>query len=218
MNRSSGFFITLDGPSGVGKTTVGGLLAEILGQQGLQVTLTSEPSPSEIGNLARYGTYEYRGLTLSLLIAADRYHHTETIISPALQRGHVVICDRYIPSSMVLDQLDGVDPAFVQTVYRYLPRPDLAVFLAADPMVCRARAAERGNHSRFQNTSIEGSKAEAALFKAIGLQLAKQCYPVLHVDLAGRTAAQIAAALADRFTSSSIGQEERGSLGIASEG
>lgn len=201
MNLESGFFATLDGPSGVGKTTVGKILAALLKQQGYRVTLTTEPSPSPIGNLARYGTYDYHGLVLSLLIAADRYHHGETVIWPARERGDLVVCDRYIPSSMVLDQLDGVDPGYVQMLYQYLPTPDLAVFLTADPMVCRARAAARGNHSRFQETSPEGNENEATLYQALAPRLAEQGYPVHVVDIGEKTAKEVALAIASEIAS-----------------
>ena len=201
MNRSRGYFVTLDGPSGVGKTTVSGLLASALTERGLHVTQTTQPSASKIGELARFGTYEYHGLTLSLLIAADRYHHTETVIGPALDQGRVVICDRYIPSSLVLDQLDGVDPEFVDAVYQYLPRPNLAIFLTADPILCGTRAAVRGNHSRFHKTDSEGKRAEAALFQAVTLKLAEQGYPAMIIDIGDRTALQIASLLADRVAS-----------------
>ncbi|HEV2640934.1 MAG TPA: dTMP kinase [Actinocrinis sp.] len=201
MNLEAGFFVTLDGPSGVGKTTVSKILADLLKQQGYRVMLTTEPSPSPIGNLARYGTYSYHGLALSLLIAADRYHHGETVIWPALEQGDVVVCDRYIPSSMVLDQLDGVDPEYVQMLYQYLPHPDLAVFLAADPMVCRARAAARGNHTRFQETSPDGNENEFALYQVVAPKLAEQGYPVHVVDIGERTAMEVALAITSEIAS-----------------
>jgi dTMP kinase len=201
MNLEAGFFVTLDGPSGVGKTTVSKILVDLLKRQGYRAMLTAEPSPSPIGDLARYGTYDYHGLVLSLLIAADRYHHGETVIWPALQHGDLVVCDRYIPSSMVLDQLDGVDPGYVQMVYQYLPHPDLAIFLSADPLVCRARAAARGNHSRLHKASQEGHENESALYQALAPMLGEQGYPVRVVDIGERTAMEVALAIASEIAS-----------------
>jgi dTMP kinase len=198
MSRSSGYFITIDGPSGAGKTTISGLLATTLAGRGLCVTQTTQPSSSRIGELARYGTYEYHGITLSLLIAADRYHHTDTVISPKLDSGHVVVCDRYIPSSLVLDRLDGVEPEFVHYIYQRLPWPDLAVFLVADPVVSRARAAARGNHSRLQKTDLDGSRAESSLFKSVAGELAERGYPVFSMDVDERPASEIALRIANQ--------------------
>lgn len=218
MDLGAGFFVTLDGPSGVGKTTVSKTLADLVIQQGHQVMLTNEPSPSPIGDLARYGTASYHGLVLSLLIAADRYHHGETVIRPALEQGDVVVCDRYIPSSMVLDHLDGVDPEYVQMLYQYLPHPDLAIFLAADPMVCRARAAARGNHTRFQETSAEGSENESALYRGVASTLAGQGYPVHVVDIGERTATEVALAIVGEIASHPRVLSQRNCLDRRAEG
>lgn len=102
-----GVFITVDGPSGVGKSTVARSLERFLAGRGRTVTCTTEPSGAAIGRLARFGTHEFHGRALSCLVAADRYHHVDTVVAPALERGEVVVCDRYLPSSLVLDQLDG---------------------------------------------------------------------------------------------------------------
>jgi energy-coupling factor transporter ATP-binding protein EcfA2 len=83
----TGKFITLDGPSGAGKTTTVKRLTQLLKDQGWPAIATNEPSSSPIGELARYGTREYLRHSLSCLIAADRYHHVTNVIQPALARG-----------------------------------------------------------------------------------------------------------------------------------
>jgi Thymidylate kinase len=103
-----GFLVTLDGPSGTGKTTVSALVAEQLSRSAHPVWHTTQPSRSPLGEIARQGTYHYRGLALSCLVAADRYDHLAREIEPALAAGLIVVCDRYAPSALVLDRLDGL--------------------------------------------------------------------------------------------------------------
>ena len=90
-----GFFVAIDGPSGIGKSTLTGLLADRLIAHGCSVMATKEPTATPLGSLARFGTDDYQGLTLACLVAADRYQHLEHEIRPALQAGRLVLCDRY---------------------------------------------------------------------------------------------------------------------------
>jgi dTMP kinase len=66
----------------------------------------------------RAGTDTYRGMALACLVAGDRHHHLATEILPALQAGKIVVCDRYLPSSLVLQVIDGLEP---DTVWRLKP-------------------------------------------------------------------------------------------------
>ncbi|WNI15460.1 dTMP kinase [Actinacidiphila sp. ITFR-21] len=197
---ADGVFITVDGPSGVGKTTMTGLLAKSLRGYGLTVTSTTEPSPSAMGELARYGTHQYHGRSLSCLIAADRYYHAETVIRPALERGEVVVCDRYLPSSLVLDQLDGVPFDFVWNTQRDLPWPHLAVFLTGSWQLCAQRAAGRGNHSRFQLADRAAKQREAELFGHVADELVTRGYPVWPYDIGDQSPEAVHNALVLRAT------------------
>ena len=87
MNMHRGFFVAVDGPSGIGKSTLTGLLADRLTTYGWSVVATKEPTATPLGSLARFGTDDYHGLVLACLVAADRYQHLEHEIRPALQPG-----------------------------------------------------------------------------------------------------------------------------------
>jgi hypothetical protein len=104
------------------------------------------------------------GHALACLYAADRYHHIETEIRPAMEEGRTVISDRYIPSGLVMQRFDGIDPAFLCQLNAEADRPDLAVILEADPEVIAERLIERGPHNRFQ-LSPGGSHAEVHLYR-----------------------------------------------------
>lgn len=190
--RTPGYLAVIDGPAGVGKTTVAALVAARLAGQGIRALVTGQPSSSPMGRLARASTHELRGLPLSLLMAADRYHHQDHVIIPALEAGQVVVCDRYVTTALVLDQLDGADPEFIWGIYRYLRWPDVAVILTGDPAVCRARAVQRGIYSRFQEGGTEAGETEAALYARCAGLVAGYGYPVAVLAIGDRSAAQVA--------------------------
>ncbi|WBB97464.1 MULTISPECIES: dTMP kinase [unclassified Solwaraspora] len=198
----SGLLVTIDGQSGVGKTTAARLLHEQLRAQGRRVLLTRTPSDSEIGSLARAGTFTYRAWELALLVAADRYHHERSVLRPAVADGAIVICDRYLASSLVLDPLDGVAPDLVRAIYRHLPAPDIAVILSGDPEVCARRAAARGHYSRFHTPDPAANRRERAGFVAAAEALRRAGHPVLTYDIGTDTAdavtRQLAGLIVDR--------------------
>ena len=102
----AGLFLTLEGIDGSGKTTQGRLLAERLRGQGREVVLTREPGGSpgaeEIRRLVLEGAADrWSAETEILLFTAARRDHVEKTIRPALDRGAVVICDRFADSTRI---------------------------------------------------------------------------------------------------------------------
>lgn len=100
-----GFFITLEGPEGCGKSTQMHLLAEFLCQQGYDVLTTREPGGTRIGDHVRAllldpANTEMLPPTEFLLFSAGRAQHVGEVIQPHLERGCVVLCDRYADSSL----------------------------------------------------------------------------------------------------------------------
>lgn len=192
MSEQRGFFVVIDGPSGVGKTTVTALLHEHLTDRGLSVLATKEPSGSHLGNLARHGTDDYYGLVLACLVAADRYQHLDRDVRPALGAGHVVLCDRYVPTSLVLQRIDGVEPSFLWQLNQYAEVPDLTIILTGDPARSRARAHQRGTYSRFHR---DDGYTEATLYRTVARELARAGWPVMHHEVADDPAEAVAAGL-----------------------
>ncbi len=100
---SRGLFIALEGGDGAGKSTQGRLLRAWLEGLGLAVVVTREPGGTDFGRIVRelvlHGDH-VAPRAEALLFAADRAHHLETLIRPALARGDVVITDRYMDSSI----------------------------------------------------------------------------------------------------------------------
>jgi dTMP kinase len=194
----TGLFVTVDGLGGAGKTTTVGYLVRYLTDRGYRVHATTEPSHDQLGEIARHHTDTYAGRALACLVAADRYHHLTSDIRPNLVAGKIVLCDRYVPSSYVLQRMDGVSLSFIEAVNADADRPDLAVILTADPMTTAARIARRGAHTRFE-TGIDSSRAEADLYRDTALRLVIQGYPVVIIDTTNVEPQEVAAAIAARI-------------------
>jgi len=104
-NITKGLFISFEGGEGAGKSTQTKLLKEWLEKQGESVVLTREPGGTTLGNQIRQILLDNNTGVISprseaLMYAADRAHHVYSVIRPALDRGDVVITDRYIDSSI----------------------------------------------------------------------------------------------------------------------
>lgn len=147
-----GLFITFEGGEAAGKSTQVRLLQKACIEAGLQVLVTFEPGDSALGKELRRqvmnGPQDVDPRTEALLYAADRAYHVATKIRPALQAGKVVICDRYIDSSVAYQ---GMGRDLGEQEIRQLSEwatdglnPDIAVLLDLDLDTAAHRLAERG--------------------------------------------------------------------------
>jgi dTMP kinase len=153
QTTSNGVFVTLEGPKGCGKSTV---LDEVVKQlsKSMQVYATKEPTSSTLGQFIPEAESNYRGITLALLIAADRQHHLETEIFPNLAKGMVVITDRYIESSLVLQQLDGVERDFIWNLNKDFLTPNLTINLSASSETLIRRRDGRNKTTRLESSPV----------------------------------------------------------------
>lgn len=197
-----GFFVTLDGPGGSGKSTTARVLRQALIDRGYRAHLTTQPSHEQLGTIARYRTDTYRGQALACLVAADRYHHLATHIRYNVDAGKIVICDRYVPSSYVLQRMDGVPIEFIEAVNSAADIPDLAVILTVSPDVAARRIENRGAHSRFES-GLETSRMEAHLYRETTDRLTTHGYPLLTLDTSNTSPAATAEAIADEIATRS---------------
>jgi dTMP kinase len=122
---TQGIFIAFEGGEGTGKSTQSKLLAQWLEQEGESVVLTREPGGTDLGKdlrkiLLGHETGAISPRAEALLYAADRAHHVYSVIRPALERGDVVITDRYFDSSAAYQGAGRVlNPAEVARISRW---------------------------------------------------------------------------------------------------
>lgn len=197
-----GFFLTVDGPGGVGKSTTVAALAALLAGLGHTVHATTEPSTSPLGTATRRLADTVRGRALACLVAADRHHHLDTEIRPHLAAGHTVVCDRYLPSSLVLQRLDGVPLDYIQALNTGIDPPDLAVILRAPADVIAARLDARGAHHRFEHDRATIG-LELDLYQEAVAILGTLGIPVMVIDVDDFTPRGIAAQIVTRVPTGS---------------
>jgi len=152
-------FIVIEGTDGAGTTTQGDLLAEALRAEGRRVVRTAQPSPGPIGQLLRTVLRDTSGqgadpVAVALLFAADRVDHLQRVVEPALREGAVVVCDRYVGSSLAFQVVDGagrIDAGWLLEINRGARVPDLSILLDVATETALARIEHRGQpHERFE--------------------------------------------------------------------
>jgi dTMP kinase len=172
----AGLFVSLEGIDGSGKSTQGRRLAETLRARGHAVTLTREPGGSP-------GAEEIRRLVLEghvdeiLLFTAARRDHLEKTIRPALDRGEIVITDRFADSTRIFQGITRGDLS--ETVDRLHAlmigvEPDLTLLFDLDPKVGLSRAnARAGSELRFEDMGLAFQGKARAGFLALAAHHAR---------------------------------------------
>jgi len=142
-------FIAFEGLDGSGSSTQARLLASRLETNGKPVLQTKEPTNnSHIGRLIReilQHKWECSPVGLQLLFSADRAEHLKNEIIPALQNGQMVITDRYFFSTIAYGSLQVDDWAWLKSLSRHFPVPDITFLFKLDPAICIERIAGRGS-------------------------------------------------------------------------
>ncbi|MDC2958905.1 dTMP kinase [Streptomyces gilvifuscus] len=148
---ANGFFIALEGGDGAGKSTQAEALAEWIRAKGHEVVVTREPGATPVGKRLRSILLDVSSAGLShraeaLLYAADRAEHVDTVVRPALERGAVVISDRYIDSSVAYQGAGrDLSPTEIARINRWATNglvPHLTVLLDISPESARERFTE----------------------------------------------------------------------------
>ncbi|WP_454852311.1 dTMP kinase [Promicromonospora soli] len=191
ISGRDGLLIAVDGPSGVGKSTLCTNLSALLRAAGLDVHQTTQPSTGPIGTLARELTQTVGGHALACLYAADRYHQATTEIAPRLAAGQTVVTDRYTASGMVMQRHDDVDVTFLDTINRPVLEADLTILLTGAPNVVRARLTQRGAHNRYQDRP-DATANEVSYFLEAADRLARANARIERIDTTALDAATVA--------------------------
>jgi dTMP kinase len=161
----SGLFITIEGPDGAGKSSVVKRLVEAIKQTTTRpLVVTREPGGSEIAERIRailldpiHTNMDDR--TEALLLAAGRRQHVVEKINPALQRGDIVLCDRFVDSSIAYQgQARGIGIKEVKAINEFAIeglRPDLTIYLDVDAEVGLNRIKDKNSNRTQDRLELE---------------------------------------------------------------
>lgn len=156
-----GKFITFEGGEGSGKSTQVKLLAEHFRALGREVVITREPGGTVGAEKIREILLSHKYLPIEevLLNFAARIDHVENLIKPALERGAVVLCDRFYDSTYVYQgYAKNLDLHFIDKIRELTLQdfaPDLTLVLDIDPVQGLARAQSRGNNNHYDDMELE---------------------------------------------------------------
>ena len=186
---SNGLFITFEGLDGCGKSTQMELLASGLGALGYVVLMTREPGGTPLGEAVRHILLDplQQGMSAraeALLYAAARAHLVEQVVKPALDDGQIVLCDRYIDSSLAYqgygrglgtDNIIGINAWATDCLF-----PDLTLFLDLDDAVRNTRLAAVPDRLEAEDDAFHQRVAEG--YRAL---LIEHRHRIRRVDASG---------------------------------
>ena len=158
-----GLFITLEGGDGAGKSTQIRNIERFFEEKGLLVVHTREPGGTLISEKLREILLDSKNTEMSdvtemMIYAASRAQHVRELILPALERGEIVICDRFVDSSVAYQAYGRELGDMVSIVNSYATgglTPDITFWLDIDPAAGRARAAKAGELDRLELEKLD---------------------------------------------------------------
>src|SRR5262245_61012164 len=203
-----GFFVTFEGGEGAGKSTQIKRLADNLRDAGFDVVVTREPGGSPGAEAVRHvllsGAAEPLGPAMeAILFAAARSDHVDQVIRPAVERGAIVLCDRFLDSTRVYQGVTGnLDPTFVKSLEVATVNgmmPDMTLLLDLDPELGLKRAgARRGaaDADRFEKETLAVHRRRREAYLAIAAAEPDRCIVIDASGNADEVAYVIEAAMA----------------------
>lgn len=210
MSRSTGpphrgVFITLEGIDGTGKSTQASLLVQWLTDQGRSVLHTREPGGTPLGGELRALLLGLRGrredgsapvpVAEMLLMAADRAQHVEQVVRPALGAGRIVVCERFVDSSLAYQAgglgLPEQDVRRVNEVATGGLRPDLTIWLDLEP--ARAYGRQDEEQDRIERRGLEFQRRVRTTYKELARREPERW---VHLSVDGAPVHEVQAAVA----------------------
>jgi dTMP kinase len=191
-SNNRGLFVVIEGIDGAGTTTQAERYADHLRARGREALVTREPSTGPIGALIRRVlTHSVelpdakRAETMALLFAADRIHHVEHEITPALNAGRVVLSDRFDLSSLAYQSATSTGGQrtatldWIRGLNKHARRPDITLVLNVRPTIAAERRRARGSGRELYDDADLQAELAAAYRRAEKLVPADR---LVHID------------------------------------
>ncbi|WFU10571.1 dTMP kinase [Rhizobium sp. CB3090] len=212
MADATGLFVSFEGGEGAGKSTQIRRLAERLRGLGHDVLVTREPGGSPGAEAVRHvllsGAAEMFGTRMeAILFAAARNDHVEEVIRPALARGTIVLCDRFMDSSRVYQGITGnLEPDFIEALQRVAVNgvvPDCTLILDIPAKIGLERARKRAAAApdRFEKEEMETHEKRREAFLDIAARDPGRCHVIDAQRSENDIADEIASIVEERLTS-----------------
>jgi dTMP kinase len=141
--KRNGLFICIEGIDGSGKTTQARRLVRTLKKKEYNAVYTTEPSKGTFGKIIRkhilQGNNRVPTVIEAILFAADRIDHIQNEIKPLLEIGKIVICDRYVYSSIAYQGAASLNQKWIREINKDAIKPDLAIYIDVPPKIVISR-------------------------------------------------------------------------------
>ncbi|UCE95143.1 MAG: dTMP kinase [Candidatus Bathyarchaeota archaeon] len=145
--KRKGVFICIEGIDGSGKTTQAHLLVETLKIKAYDAIYTTEPSNGILGQMIRrnmlQGSLRVPTIVEAVFFAADRVDHIEKEIELSIKAEKIVVCDRYVYSSIAYQGASNINLGWIEQINRYAIKPDLAIYIDVPPEIVFKRMKRR---------------------------------------------------------------------------
>ncbi|MFT3999692.1 MAG: dTMP kinase [Rhizobium sp.] len=217
MADANGLFVSFEGGEGAGKSTQIRRLAERLRERGHDVLVTREPGGSPGAEAARHvllsGAAETFGTRMeAILFAAARNDHVEEVIRPALARGTIVLCDRFMDSSRVYQGVTGnLESDYIEALQRIAVNgvvPDCTLILDIPAEVGLGRARRRASAvaapDRFEKEEMQTHEKRREAFLDIAAWEPDRCHVIDAQRPEDDIAAEIAGIVDQRLRAANI--------------
>ncbi|AGB71215.1 MULTISPECIES: dTMP kinase [Rhizobium] len=217
MADANGLFVSFEGGEGAGKSTQIRRLAELLRERGHEVLVTREPGGSPGAEAVRHvllsGAAEMFGTRMeAILFAAARNDHVEDVIRPALSRGTIVLCDRFMDSSRVYQGVTGnLEPDYIEALQRVavngvIPHCTLILDIPAEVGLERARkrASAVTAPDRFEKEEMQTHEKRREAFLDIAAREPERCHVIDALKPEDEIAAEIAGIVDKRLGAANI--------------
>lgn len=176
-------FITFEGGEGSGKSTQAKLLFEAMIKAKIEAILTREPGGTkeaeEIRNLLLHKEFNFHPITEVLLHNACRYEHAKNLIIPALRDNKIVICDRFVDSTMAYQgyalKVGKKIPALMHNMLMEGLVPDVTFILDIDPEIGLRAAEKRSLEDNYEKRGLEFHQRVRNGFKEIASIAKDRC-------------------------------------------